>query len=163
MTTNSGNTVNKRPTFLKVLCILSFIACGMMMLFDLFAIVVSLITGSRSVAQMDKNSAMDQVMFFIANSGEAHVKALIGEIFSLAGVILMWRLKKMGFIFYLIGESFVYFEFIYFVVTSSPDFNSVMGVAIEMLWPFPFDLAFFIMYATQLKFMRWNFRAATSG
>src|SRR6516225_683153 len=100
MTLNSGNTLNKRPTFLKVLCILSFVGCGIMILFDLFAITFSLIADSENIDTADRNNPMNQILFFIANSGNEHLKSLIVEMASLAGVLLMWKLKKIGFIIY---------------------------------------------------------------
>jgi hypothetical protein len=157
MTLNAGN---KRPTFLKVLCILSFIGCGIMILFDLFAIIFSLIVDSGEINEADRNNPMHQALFFMAHTGNEHVKGLIVEMISLAGILLMWKLKKIGFIIYVIAESFLYFKFIYLIFTLSLDFPNAMGIGIDMIWPFPFDLAFFIMYATQLKFMTWSFKSA---
>lgn len=75
------------------------------------------------------------------------------ELASLAGVILMWRLYKFGFYIYLIAECFYLFLFAGAVFSFGLDSKGLIQVAFEMLWPIPFDLTFFIMYATQLKYM----------
>ena len=65
----------------------------------------------------------------------------------------MWRLHKIGFLFYVIAESFLYFQFIYLMAIYKMDAASVTQIGFEMIWPLPLDIAFFVMYATQLKYM----------
>jgi hypothetical protein len=135
-----------RPQFLKVLCILSYIGIGINILVALFGLLYS------SMLDGPNDSSSSPLSFF-AQSGFMSLKNLLIELTSLAGVFLMWRLKKVGFYIYLSAESFLYFEFIYLI--SSHNFGSAgtTQIGFEMLWPLPLDFGFFIMYATQLKYM----------
>jgi hypothetical protein len=156
MTKDSHNNTTKRPTFLKVLCILSFVMCGLMITMEGSMAIFSLIADKRSFDQVDQKNQFDQIMYFAANSGVKSFRNLIVQIVALAGVLLMWKLKKVGFYIYVIAESFLYFEFLYSVFSLKMDAKSAIGAGVEMIWPLPFDLVFIIMYATQLKYMTWK-------
>lgn len=143
MTTDSVQT---RPVFLKVLCILSFVGIGINLLVALFGIIFSSLMDAETVSQSSP-------LYFFAYTGSMSIKNLIVELVALTGVMLMWRLKKMGFFVYLVAESFLYIEFIYAITTSDAGTAGATQVGIEMCWPLPFDIAFFIMYAIQLKHM----------
>jgi hypothetical protein len=158
MTTDLNSNVAKRPTFLKVLCILSFAMCGLMILIESIMVALSLIADNNSFDQIDKHSVIDQAMFSAANTGADSLKELIIQLVALTGVFFMWKMKKLGFYVYLLAESFLYFEFLYAVFNLNLGVQGAAGVGIEMIWPLPFDLAFIIMYATQLKFMTWKLK-----
>jgi hypothetical protein len=68
-------TTTQRPQFLTVLCILSYIGCGL-----------AIIGGLMSIGKI---------------SG---IINLLAALICLYGVLQMWKLKKMGFYLYLIGE-----------------------------------------------------------
>ncbi len=68
-------TTNQRPQFLTVLCILSYIGCGL-----------AIIGGLMSIGKI---------------SG---IINLLAALICLYGVLQMWKLKKIGFYFYLVGE-----------------------------------------------------------
>jgi hypothetical protein len=127
-----------------------------MIVLEISMLIFSLITEKKSFDQLDQRSSLDQVMYFAANSSASSLKNLITQLVSLTSVLLMWRLKKAGFYIYVIAESFLYFEFLYAVFSLNLDAKSAFAVGIEMIWPLPFDLAFIIMYATQLKHMTWR-------
>lgn len=149
---NSDRTSQVRPTFLKVLCILSFVSCGIWMLYDLFSIVFWLINSSNS-DQQDSSIPINQTLNFMAYSGPQSLKDIIIQLVSLTGILLMWKLRKFGFYIYLIAESFLYFEFIYLICSYNLDSTGATQIGFEMIWPLPLDIAFFIMYATQVKYM----------
>jgi hypothetical protein len=88
-TLDNVNVQAKRPTFLTVLCILTFIGSGLGVLGGLLGLI-----GSSALA-----------MF--APAGGAiiwSVLALIGAALCLFGAIQMWGLKKSGFTMYLLGS-----------------------------------------------------------
>lgn len=89
-------TTNERPTFLTVLCILTFIGSGLGVLFSLLGIF-----------------GLGAVNSFISNyAGQAATDAgilkpiliLIFSAASLYGAIMMWSLKKMGFYLYVAAQ-----------------------------------------------------------
>jgi hypothetical protein len=132
--------------------------CGLTILTQGFFVIYSLIADNKNYDQIDKHSVMDQAMFFAANTSGESLKELIIGLVSLTGVYLMWKMKKLGFYVYLLAESFLYLEFAYLMLSWHADTKTAVGVGIEMIWPFPFDLAFIIMYATQLKHMTWKLK-----
>jgi hypothetical protein len=116
------------PKFLKVLCILSFIMCGLYILSHIFKSIYSV------------------------------VPSLIGEnliitLISLTGVILMWRLKKIGYFIYILSKTFIYIIFINIISKHGSGHGFVYVILIPLI---PFDIAFMVMYATQLKHMTWK-------
>src|SRR5688572_24757207 len=100
----------ERPQFLKTLCILSFIACGLMIL--LYGIgTMTLALSEEMVAGfwdkvLESNPQLENVepMQFFHDFGIVCVYGIIANIFSLVGVIMMWRLEKVGFFIYAIAE-----------------------------------------------------------
>lgn len=164
---NSENVeVSARPKFLQTLCILSFIACGIMLIFGLFGL-KNLFSTVEELAS-DENMMMLQQMS--EESYENAVAALqykdINAIFgvltpalSLIAVIMMWNLKKAGFILYVFGELLPY---VLITFTTGMSTFKTMGGAMEnmqsviyvvMVLVVVFDIAFMIMYALNLKYM----------
>ncbi len=104
-TTQSTGTAEagKRPVFLTVLCILSFIAAG-------FAIIgyVGIITvmgaATAAVSAIEGMEGMSEVMEAAGPSaGMTWAYIIVGfltTIVGLLGVIKMWKLKKQGFMMY---------------------------------------------------------------
>ena len=96
----------KRPTFLTVLCILSFIASGIWMIIYAVGLAAGgIVSAAASVANdsgdpaliEQAESAQDAVA---AGGGNLAMIAGIGlalTIITLIGVIMMWKLKKMGY------------------------------------------------------------------
>jgi hypothetical protein len=84
---NAGEA--KRPTFLTVLCILTFIGSGLGVLGGILGLV-----GSSALAM------------FAPAGGTVVVSiiALLSSVLCLFGAIQMWGLKKMGFMLYLGGS-----------------------------------------------------------
>ncbi|MQY78518.1 MAG: hypothetical protein GH151_04875 [Bacteroidetes bacterium] len=83
----------ERPTFLTVLCILTFIGSGLSALLFLIAtIAAGAITNFLgSLPGMSEAATGGSVYFLVA---------LIFALASLFGAILMWKLKKIGFFLY---------------------------------------------------------------
>jgi len=117
-------TTTTRPTFLTVLCILSYIGCGLAILG-----VISTIT----------------TLLGILN--------LVAALVCLLGVIQMWKLKKMGFYIYLVGE-IAPLAISFATIGFAGMFNLAGGImAMAVALGFFFSLAFIIMYAINLKHM----------
>jgi len=143
----------EKPQFLKVLCILSFIGCGLMII--CFAIGSSVLGFNEEAV----NSVWDKVlqtqpqledvnpMEFFHEVGMYCLYALLANVVSLVGVIMMWRLNKTGFFIYAIAE--VAINFFGLSIGVSEENKSYGGMIFMIL----LDLAFIIMYAVNLKHM----------
>lgn len=153
---NESNEMNsqmpQRPEFLKILCILSFIASGLMILIYLigsFCLTLSEEMVSEawekvveSQPQLENVSATE----FFHELGMVSLYGLIINIFSLAGVVMMWRLEKIGFFIYAIAELAV--NFVGMDIDMGQE-KSYGGLIFSII----IDLAFIIMYAVNLKYM----------
>jgi hypothetical protein len=116
------NTTTARPTFLTVLCILSYIGCGLSIIGALMTITT--LTG-------------------IIN--------LVAALICLWGVIQMWQLKKMGFYLYLVGEiaPLIVSILTIGIIAMFSFGGGIMALAV-VLGSF-FSVLFIILYALNLK------------
>jgi hypothetical protein len=143
----------QKPQFLKVLCILSFIACGLMIIFCLIGAAIGFAIGEETRNDMwnmilqtqPQLESTDPQEFFHA-LGMSSIYSLIANIVSLVGVILMWRLNKLGFFIYAVAELSVHF----FGINVGGEGSSSVG---SMIFWILMDVAFIIMYAVNLKHM----------
>jgi len=114
---NAAGAPAKRPTFLTVLCILSFIAAGFAIIGYITAItlmgaataVVSAAddaieaAGATGDSYSEMSAAMDTAMSAGPSIGLTWAYVIIGFVCTLVGlygVIKMWKLKKVGFYMY---------------------------------------------------------------
>jgi hypothetical protein len=137
------NTVNveakKRPTFLTVLCILTFIGSGLGVLSGLIMLIAAGMSDTLSTIP------------FLGNAVEAAsvggttytIISLLLSITSLYGAISMWGLKKMGFYLYLIAQILMLIIPFIFLPTLVAMAGFIVGII--------FTAAFIIMYAVNLK------------
>jgi hypothetical protein len=142
--TSAQGGAKQRPTFLTVLCILSFIASGIGVIgYVLALLAMSVVTGvavSADAAAMEEagvsssevTSAMGVAWLWIAVGIAMLVAGLIG-------VIQMWKLQKKGF--YLYSATGV----LALVVSFIGGTFSVFGLIITA--------AFIVMYGMNLKHM----------
>jgi hypothetical protein len=142
----------EKPQFLKVLCILSFIACGLMILLSAIGTLAlgideATITGlwDQVLQKQPQLESVDPVEFFHA-VGMVCVYTLIANIVSLVGVIMMWRLNKIGFFIYVAAELVTHF----FSIDVSGEGSSYGGLIFGVF----LDLVFITLYAVNLKHMK---------
>jgi hypothetical protein len=159
----------KRPQFLTVLCILSFIGIGLMFAFTLMGMVMN--TPERQAEQIEQLrqvspsmademedqllAQQDSVMYKIQNY--INLLFLLG---SFLGVMQMWKLKRSGLYIYAVAELVPYLFMIaggkeamqMFGSMGGGGMQSVMYAALIMV--FVFDAAFVIMYAVNLKYLK---------
>jgi hypothetical protein len=152
---HSGNTVINapaRPEFLKILCILSFVCCGLMILiYALGTICLALneeMIGEAWGRIVESNPQFESVSAtdFFHEVGMVSLYCLIANIFSLVGVIMMWRLEKIGFFIYAVAE----------LATNFISMDVEMGQEKSHLGTIFFvvvDLVFIVLYALNLKHM----------
>lgn len=156
----------KRPMFLTVICILSFIGLGWSILSGIMGLILGKFTSSfysmyqgmmeKSMNNMGNmppeasariESIMNSSLKFAQHAPVINSVNLICSLIALAGVILMWNLKKTGFILYVIPEVIIVFFPLILV-----GFNFIS--AMMLVWGIIISGAFIIMYAVNLKAMK---------
>lgn len=154
-----------RPTFLLVICILTFIGSGWSVLSNLFSIFTSgmmdsslqmeqysnmmgNIEGSASSSFLTGflNSSMEVLQATAANAREIAVMQLVLSVISLLGGIMMFQLRRFGFYLYTAAQILALFVLPYFA-----GFSTL--VVIGMLWSAFISLIFIILYAVNLRYM----------
>ncbi|MES2590537.1 MAG: hypothetical protein V4608_01545 [Bacteroidota bacterium] len=136
------NETPKRPVFLTVLCILTFISSGIgsvtALLTPLFS--ETIIEFLQNSPNYDEAEMAETVAALQAGFG-FYLMVSILAVCSLVGAILMWKLKKIGFHIYAISNLVALF--IPMLMLSTP-----------ISWPGIVITAIFIsMYAVHLKLM----------
>jgi hypothetical protein len=157
----------KRSQFLQVLCILSFVMCGLSFLSGVWGIYQS------TPAAMQKNieqvravneemaDRMEDNMIEMQSNPFSKIAPYLGLVYTLVsflGVLLMWNRTKKGFYIYAIAEILPYSSFIFLGKNSlsmmgPPGGNNAaiaMGFLIFMV---VVDLIFVGLYARNLKEM----------
>lgn len=158
-TTNNTGAVAAapaKPTFLKVLCILTFIGAplgliqGIMSYFtysklgQLGDAMAGVAGGDEAAAAMNTMSSMLGLDYGKISMGYLIIGLL--NLLILVGALMMWMLKKVGFYLYAVGQVAivgVMFGYIGGVV------GGMMGIVTAI-----FAIAFIIMYALNLKHLK---------
>jgi len=147
--------VLRKPTFLKILCILSFVMCALMIVCCAISyVVVSNLDAASSEELWGKLSkipmgleAVDPSVFF-SEVGKLCLFTLSGNVISLIGVFMMWRLSRIGFFVYVVAE--IITNFVGFLTDVPNDSNSLGSLIMYLL----IDIGFIVMYAFNLKHMQ---------
>ena len=170
---NEGPVFEKRPKFLLVISILSFVNIGVSMLTSLFGVLggkpsseeleAAKLQFANSHEQLDalaKSEKVDMSYWsdvltkleimsdnMYANFSMYNSLILLVAIFALLAVYLMFTGKKLGFHFY-IGYCFLYVIQSYFFTAPSdvPTFVIVLNILYGGIWVF--------LYSRNLKWMR---------
>ncbi len=111
MTQENLNEIKKKPVFLKILCILTFIGAPLLIIKYIF----SYIDLVDKIAQLNAFSAgfegvsgMENIIegsnALIKNGPVYLILLIVASVICLVGAILMLKLKKVGYYIYLIGE-----------------------------------------------------------
>lgn len=140
-TTNSAEPT-KRPVFLTVLCILTYIWSGI----TCFASLITPLISDMAVEAIQSSPTFDESemkynMAVLKAGWEYHAPIFLMGLLSLVGAILMWNLKKIGFHLYTAAN--IAILFIPTLIIDLP--ITIAGVLIT--------LGFIIMYAVNLKNM----------
>lgn len=159
----------KRPQFLTVLCVLSFIWCGLAFLGGVWGLVQN--TPERQQENIEKMkefapaaaAEMEAAMEEQQNSTLAKIQPYINIVLllvSFMGVMQMFTLKKVGFYIYTIGELIPYI----FLITGGKQAMAMMGsmgggaakaaAMVMLVLMVLFDVAFIVMYWINTKHMK---------
>ena len=142
------NDVPKRPTFLTVLCILSFIAAGLGVIG--YVTVLTAMGAASAIASSGMEGVSDEASAAISNAMSSMPSAgltwayiIVGfltTLVSLFGVIKMWKLQKIGYFMY-VGSAVA--SMVMGVIYSG---FGVMGVI--------FPVLFIVLYGLNLKHLK---------
>jgi hypothetical protein len=141
--TNNETDTTKRPTFLTILCILTFISAGMGSLSALFTPPFSDIMVEFIKMNPGFDDAMKADLILVLQAGWTYYfLTFILSVCSLTGAILMWNMKKMGFHFYALSN--LGLLFVPMLILSMPtNWGSIL-----------FTSCFIAMYGLHLKEMK---------
>jgi hypothetical protein len=167
---NMGETLGpKRPQFLTVLCILSFIMCGFTFVSGVYGIIAN--TPEKMQENIEKMrevspefaDQMEQQVIAMQESTYGQIAPYLNFVYvllSILGVLMMWKLNKKGFYFYLGGELLPYVA----MIAGGKQAMAMMGgmgggmmqgaVMVMLVLMFIFDVAFIVMYGVNLKHMK---------
>lgn len=156
----------KRPQFLTVICILSFVWCGLSFLGNTWGIITN--TPEKMQENIEKMRTvypemadeMEQQMIENQENVYMQVSPYLTYVYillSFLGVLMMWKLNKKGFYIYLAGELLPYLGFIIagkqmMAMMSGGGMMKSIGL-ISTILMVVFDAAFIIMYSVNLKHM----------
>ncbi|MBC7863005.1 MAG: hypothetical protein IAF38_08520 [Bacteroidia bacterium] len=109
-TTEGAEAPKKRPAFVTVLCILSFVSAGFA-IFGYVTVMLLIGAGAALSSKMsDKMSDMGGTMTMTQTAGPSAgmtwayvIVGFISTIIALMGVLKMWKLKKSGFYMYVVA------------------------------------------------------------
>jgi hypothetical protein len=150
------------PTFLKVLCILTFIGAGLGLLSALYGT----FTVQASLDSLEKSSEvfkqMKSPMGDLSGQIEAIKKyGLISNIINLLanglcllGALMMWKLKKVGYFLYIGGHALAFTSS--FLMMGSGNSGGLFGsmMILAMVIQLIFVAAFIIMYGVNYKHLK---------
>lgn len=146
-----------RPAFLKVLCILTFVGAGLMILVYLIGS-LTLVMGEESmnmlvekIQEANIDLKIDDTAAFLTQFGRTCLLALITNIFTIVGAAMMWNLNKIGFFIYAAAE--IAANFLGMDMSAGVD---GAGNSNSIGFSLFIDLVFIVMYALNLKYMNKN-------
>lgn len=140
---NNENLIAERPTFLKVLCILTFVSAGISSIMALLTPLIAdrLIEFMQGLPNQNEAEMADAIRVLTAGWGYYSLLFVLSAA-SLVGAILMWQLKRIGF-------------HIYALANSATLFVPMLMFSIPFSWFGILLTASFIgLYAMNLKYMK---------
>ncbi len=156
---------NERPTFLTVLCIITFVISGLFFLSGVYGAMTyqkeAQIEANEialeqmiEIAATDETGAVDGVINSmevfntenIENASTIMTINIIASLLSLLGAFFMYSLKKIGFHTYIVSKLVSAIPLLLYTLSMPV----VLGYGVFLL----FTLAFIIMYSRNLKHMK---------
>jgi len=160
---DSLNIENERPSFLTVLCIITFIFSGFLLLSTAYGLVTydeqaQIEAFEQTIVSMEElgadlpgmNENIRDLEVFnkeqMDSNSTLQAVSLISILLSLFGAFMMYQLKKIGFHLYLASKVIGLIPLLIFTLSTAV----FWAYGIFLL----FTIAFVIMYSRNLKFMK---------
>ncbi len=167
MEQSNAPVAGTRPTFLTVLCILTWVGCAIAIVGNAIAYMAvgavsalkdATVDGFKNMADSlgttvtgadadNMNSANDAANAAIANGATVALIGIVAALLCLVGSVMMWQLKKMGFYIYTVANLGAVIATA--VLLGGGAFGGAMAV-MGMIFP----VAFVVMYGLNLKHMK---------
>lgn len=145
----------QRPQLLKILCILSFVMCGLSIVVFLFGWLFTMSLKPESISTVWQKILIEQPglvdvdpALFMSEFQKVCLYFLLANIVSLVGVMMMWRMNMIGFFIYVAAELTTNFFSVDINIPNEQ--RSYLGLIFYLI----IDIAFFILYAMNLKYMK---------
>lgn len=132
----------RRPLFLTVLCILTWVGSGTMFLYYIYIFWGAAFFADKFAGGTNISSWLNLTL----------VVGLIAQLFTIAGAVFIWNLRKWGFVIYTIGELVPSLMSIYMYAFM---LNTTGAGLVFAFIPAVIPIGFVVMYALHLKYMRW--------
>jgi hypothetical protein len=147
-----------RPVFLQVLCILTFVGAGLGILSGFIGILMMgtmevMVEGMATVAQDMPGDVENEFLDSYRWMKIAQVGSLVGNVLCLVGALVMWRMNKIGYFVYILGQALpIAGAFLTMNNIAGGIFSGFgfAGVVLMSLIP----IAFIIMYGLNYKYMK---------
>lgn len=136
-----------RPVFITVLCILSFVGVGFTLLINVVAYII--LKASADMLQevqatgVEMDAAWNAVRYMDVNLAIG----IGGALACLWGAILMWKLKRIGYYIYIVGQ-------VVPLVLSFFILQTTMLDTLTFIFSALFPLIFIVLYGINLKHMK---------
>lgn len=157
----------KRSQFLTVLCILTFIMCGISVLSGVWGIYQSTPEAmQKNVEQLrvvnpEMADNLENQMIEMQSNPYNKIAPYLGLVYTLLsflGVMMMWNLSKKGFYLYAIAEILPYTGFVFMGKNSlsmmgPPGGNNTVIAMVVIVLMVVIDVVFVSLYAKNLKEM----------
>ena len=150
---------DRLPTFLNVLTILTFIYSGFSVLFSFFTFAIAPFAYYQAVRNQDQTDQLPDFLKQLIGSNQVGAARLslenrtpillihlLAAALCLFGALRMRKLKKAGFIIYILGD------LLPLSVYALIGFSLLIGIAFA--YTCLIAVAMLILYATQLKYMK---------
>jgi len=147
---NTNVAEKKLPSFLKVLCILSYIGCGLAFIMGLYNLFTfqSQIDAMKGFGGMFGGSELGDALDALIKYGQVYyIINIVATILCFVGVLMMWKLKKTGYYIYIIGE--IAPAIASFALLGGFGALGTMAMVAGLIFP----IAFIVMYGLNLKHM----------
>lgn len=136
---------HRRSMFLTVLCILTWVGSGILMLYHAYMYLM-MANAASLLSRFGDAKSLNWVLML-------HLVGIVAPLFTITGAIVMWRLKKIGFVVYAIGQLAPVLLSFYIAIYLTGQTGS-SEVLFSMILPNVIPIGFLIMYATRLYEMK---------
>lgn len=138
------NVVHGRSMFLTVLCILTWVGSGLSIIYHIY-MYLHTAEAANMLAEFGDNESLDWFLL-------SYMIGIFAPLFTIAGALLMWNLKRIGYFIYAVGQLVPLAFSVYFALS----LTKTVGAGLFFLAIFPnlIQIGFLIMYGTRLFEMK---------
>jgi len=140
----------KRPAFLTVLCILTFVGAGLTMLYSLFMWISFTAAERMFNAFGDMGGAQDESYRMFGWLKFLMLTYLISSVLCVAGAIFMMFMRKIGFYIYIVGQLAPLVVTGLMLGSNVQNEFGMMGMFFTAIFP----IGFVVMYGLNFKYLR---------